>query len=98
MSLLNTFDDDYSRLEFNTDFYKSLPEEIKNELYSYVVLKHPLRSFLRGICTNNLKLTLSGAEKKDIKYLKKIFLWFYNVCPGNMYGLENYNNIINTSR
>lgn len=90
MSLLNTFDDEYARLEFNTN-YKDLPEEIKQQLYNYVVNKHPLDDFLRGICTNDLRLTLRGKEEYDA-YIRQIFLWFYNVCPGNMYGLENYIN------
>jgi hypothetical protein len=90
MSLLNTFDDEYKRLEFNTDFYKDLPDDIKQNLYDYVVLRKPLNDFLRGVCTNDLQYTLRYSDNEKDKLIRKIFLWFWNVCPSNMYGLKNY--------
>jgi hypothetical protein len=89
-SLLNSFDDEYKRLEFNTDFYKDLPDDIKQNLYSYVVMRNPLNDFLRGICTNDLQYTLRYSDAEKDKLIRKIFLWFWNVCPANMYGLKNY--------
>lgn len=114
-SLLSSFDDEYKRLEFNTDFYKDIPDDVKQKLYEYVILKKPLDTFLTGICTNNLQMTLHGSETYSLrqhlldelpdnqtnelgevfvgnkdKFIRKIFLWFWNVCPSNMCGLENY--------
>ena len=89
-SLLNAFDDEYKRLEFHTDFYKDLPDNIKKNLYDYVVLQKPLNDFLRSICSNNLNETMRHSDEEKDKLIRKIFLWFWNVCPANMYGLKNY--------
>jgi hypothetical protein len=119
--LLCVFDEEYKRLEFHTDSYKDLPDDIKQKLYNYVVLKEPLSVFLKAICTNNRMFVgrtkpryscrssehrqlraictnnLSDKDKDKLisdktkdKLIRKVFLWFYNVCPGNMYGYENY--------
>ena len=90
MSLLNAFDDEYKRLEFYTNSYKDLPDDIKQNLYGYVVLRKPLNAFLRSICINNLNETMRYSDEEKDKLIRKIFLWFWNVCPANMYGLKNY--------
>ena len=89
-SLLSSFDEEYKRLEFGKDSYKVLPDDIKQNLYEYVVLKKPLSSFLRAICINDLGQTMRYSDEEKDKLIRKIFLWFWNVCPSNMYGLKNY--------
>jgi len=89
-SLLSSFDEEYKRLEFSNDSYKVLPDDIKQNLYEYVVLKKPLSSFLRAICINDLGQTMRYSDEEKDKLIRKIFLWFWNVCPSNMYGLKNY--------
>lgn len=70
--------------------YAQIPDHMQESIMNYILHRHELGSFLTGVITNNLRMAVCNADAENLPLIKLYVLWFYNVCPSNLVGEENY--------
>lgn len=70
--------------------YAAIPAHMQESIMNYVLRKIPVGNFLKAVICNNLREAVGYADEENLPLLKIYVQWFYNVCPANLVGKENY--------
>lgn len=70
--------------------YAYIPDRMKEAILAYVHHRKPLGHFLSAVICNDLREAIGRADEENLALLKVYVQWFYNVCPANLVGRENY--------
>jgi len=73
-----------------TGEYAAIPKNMQESMLGYVFENKPVGSFLEAVICNDLKGAFGRADSTNLPLLHLYVLWFYNVCPAHLVGLDNY--------
>lgn len=79
---------DLSRYHQFNDQYASLPLHIQHALSYYVTEGQQVGHFLSAVIANDLQETFAHADLENVRELKNIVQWLFNVAPRSCWGSE----------